>query len=107
VIAGVLGLNSGKNRCCTDLDWSLKHPELVLASFNKNTANINDPDGLALIYNLHSSIPEFRLFSTSDVTSCQFSPFHSSLVLGGTYSGQVLVWDTRLGHYPGIRVTNI
>lgn len=108
-----------KNRCCTDLDWSPKYPELVLASFSKNSptnGNLiseplgnNDADGVTLIYNLHSNIAESYLFSaTSDITSCMFSPFHSrkrvlilDLVISGTYSGQVLIFDVREGHYPG------
>ncbi|CAF4760625.1 unnamed protein product, partial [Rotaria sp. Silwood2] len=29
------------------------------------------------------------------VTSCVFSKFHPNILLGGTYSGQIVVWDTR------------
>lgn len=33
--------------------------------------------------------------STSDILAAKFSPFHPNLIVGGSYSGQVLLWDTR------------
>jgi dynein intermediate chain, cytosolic len=39
----------------------------------------------------------------SDVLSVLFSPFHSNLVFGGTYSGQILLWDTRAKHLPVLK----
>ena len=39
--------------------------------------------------------PEYTLQSTSDVLTARFSPFHPSLIIGGSYTGQVLLWDTR------------
>lgn len=41
------------------------------------------------------SRPEYLFHASSDVLTAKFSPFHPSLVVGGCYSGQVLVWDTR------------
>ena len=43
---------------------------------------------------LHSR-PEYSFHSTSDILTAKFSPFHPSLIIGGSYSGQVLLWDTR------------
>lgn len=43
---------------------------------------------------LHSR-PEYTFHNTSDILTAQFSPFHPSLIIGGSYSGQVLLWDTR------------
>jgi len=43
---------------------------------------------------LHSR-PEYIFHATSDVLTARFSPFNPSLILGGSYSGQVLLWDTR------------
>ncbi|KAJ3030963.1 UNVERIFIED_CONTAM: hypothetical protein HDU68_007163 [Siphonaria sp. JEL0065] len=85
-----------KNRSVTDLSWSPKHPELVLASYNKNQVAINDPDGVVLIWNQHvPTRPEFIFHAQSDITTATFSPFHPNLVIGGTYSGQILIWDNR------------
>ena len=39
----------------------------------------------------------------TDVLSVAFSPFHSNLIFGGTYSGQILLWDTRAKHLPVLK----
>lgn len=36
-----------------------------------------------------------RPLTQTDVTAVLASPFHPTLLVGGTYSGQILVWDTR------------
>lgn len=39
----------------------------------------------------------------SDVLSVAFSPFHPNLLIGGTYAGQILVWDTRSKSLPVLK----
>src|SRR6201994_3980633 len=42
------------------------------------------------------SRPEYIFHSnSSDILTAKFSPFHPKLLVGGCYSGQVLLWDTR------------
>ncbi|KZP26626.1 WD40 repeat-like protein [Athelia psychrophila] len=95
---------TGKNRSITDVDWSPKYPELSVASYNKNPAALNEPDGIVAVWNLHMlERPEFVFHSQSDVLSVTFSPFHSNLIFGGTYSGQILLWDTRSKHLPVLK----
>ncbi|MCJ1391879.1 hypothetical protein MMC18_004746 [Xylographa bjoerkii] len=85
-----------KKRMISDINFSPKFPELLLASYTKNPAAPQDPSGLVLVWNLHlHSRPEYTFHSTSDILTAKFSPFHPSLILGGSYSGQVLLWDTR------------
>lgn len=56
------------------------------------------------MWNLHLlERPEFVFHSQSDVLSVTFSPFHSNLIFGGTYSGQILLWDTRSKHLPVLK----
>ncbi|KAI0084486.1 WD40-repeat-containing domain protein [Irpex rosettiformis] len=94
----------GKNRSITDVDWSPKYPELSCASYNKNPAALNEPDGIVSVWNMHLlERPEFVFHSQSDVLSVKFSPFHSNLIFGGTYSGQILLWDTRSKHLPVLK----
>ncbi|KAF8899594.1 dynein intermediate chain [Gymnopilus junonius] len=94
----------GKNRSITDIDWSPKYPELSVASYNKNPAALNEPDGIVAVWNLHLlERPEFIFHSQSDVLSVTFSPFHANLIFGGTYSGQILLWDTRSKHLPVLK----
>jgi dynein intermediate chain len=70
-----------KNRSITDVDWSPKvfdmkaviicieihseqYPELNVASYNKNSAALNEPDGLVAVWNLHLlDRPEFVFHS--------------------------------------------
>jgi len=39
----------------------------------------------------------------SDVLTARFSPFHPNLIVGGAYSGQVMLWDTRAKSQPILR----
>ncbi|KAG6334603.1 hypothetical protein ID866_4479 [Astraeus odoratus] len=81
-----------------------QYPELSVASYNKNPAALNEPDGIVAVWNLHLlERPEFVFHSQSDVLSVTCSPFHSNLVFGGTYSGQILLWDTRSKHLPVLK----
>ncbi|BGP49400.1 hypothetical protein JCM10450v2_005289 [Rhodotorula kratochvilovae] len=95
----------GRGRSVTGVDWSHKFPELFVASYNKNPMAVNEPDGIAAVWNLHLlERPEFVFHSQSDILSISFSPFHPNLVVGGTYSGQILLWDTRSRHsYPVLK----
>ncbi|GAA6020547.1 hypothetical protein JCM11491_000791 [Sporobolomyces phaffii] len=86
----------GKGRSVTAVDWSPKFPELFVAAYNRNPMAVNEPDGIVAVWNLHLlERPEFVFHAQSDVLSVCFSPFHPNLVIGGTYSGQILLWDTR------------
>ncbi|KAI0139866.1 cytoplasmic dynein-like protein 1 intermediate chain 2 [Xylariaceae sp. FL1272] len=85
-----------KKRMVSSIDFSIKYPELVLASYTKNPAAPHEPDGIVQVWNQHlHARPEFLFHAQSDILTAKFSPFHPNLVIGGTYSGQVLLWDTR------------
>eukprot|EP01112_Ceratiomyxa_fruticulosa_P014308 TRINITY_DN4089_c0_g1_i4.p1 TRINITY_DN4089_c0_g1~~TRINITY_DN4089_c0_g1_i4.p1 ORF type:complete len:684 (-),score=154.63 TRINITY_DN4089_c0_g1_i4:259-2310(-) len=92
-----------KHRSITDISWSTKHPELILTAYSANdAAGANDPDGVVLIWsvtNFYQS-PEYVFHCQSPVMTSFFSKFHSTLVVGGTYSGQVVMWDTRAKSTP-------
>ncbi|KAI1115167.1 cytoplasmic dynein-like protein 1 intermediate chain 2 [Nemania sp. NC0429] len=85
-----------KKRMISSIDFSPKYPELVLASYTKNPSAPHDPDGIVQVWNQHlHDRPEFLFHAQSDILTAKFSPFHPNLIIGGTYSGQVLLWDTR------------
>ena len=44
--------------------------------------------------------PEYLFHAQSDILTAKFSPFHPNLIIGGCYSGQVLLWDTRAKSAP-------
>ena len=106
-----------RNRCVTCMDWSPQFPELLVASYHNNEVEstkkeviiINyilflflkdsphDPDGVCLVWNTRfkKSTPEYIFHCQSPVLSCCFARFHPNLILGGTYSGKVVLWDNR------------
>ncbi|XP_052525764.1 cytoplasmic dynein 1 intermediate chain 2-like [Tympanuchus pallidicinctus] len=79
--------------CC--LDWSSQYPELLVASYNNNECAPFEPDGVALVWNMKTTAPEYIFHCQSPVMSATFAKFHPNLVLGGTYSGQIVLWDNR------------
>jgi dynein intermediate chain len=91
-----------KDRTVTDIDWSPEFSELMLGSYNKKKQSlITDPYGVCCIWNLHlQGRPEFIFQTQSDITSACFSKFHPKLVIGGTYSGQIVLWDMRTKSLP-------
>ncbi|XP_014771178.1 cytoplasmic dynein 1 intermediate chain 2 isoform X32 [Octopus bimaculoides] len=87
-----------KHRTITSLDWSTQHPELLVASYNTNEESPHDPDGVVLVWNskFKKDTPEFIFHCQSAVMSSCFANFHPNLVVGGTYSGQIVLWDNRV-----------
>ncbi|KAK5584153.1 hypothetical protein RB653_005760 [Dictyostelium firmibasis] len=86
-----------KHRSITDISWSTKHPELVVSSYSANEAGSHDPDGVALVWSVNNYFqkPEYVFTCQSPVMTTFFSKFHPTLIVGGTYSGQIVIWDTR------------
>ncbi|XP_066582148.1 cytoplasmic dynein 1 intermediate chain isoform X11 [Prorops nasuta] len=87
-----------RNRCVTSMDWSPQFPELLAASYNNNDDTPNDPDGVCLVWNtkFKKTTAEFIFHCQSPVMSTTFARFHPNLILGGTYSGQIVLWDNRV-----------
>uniref|UniRef100_A0A8C3AW38 Dynein cytoplasmic 1 intermediate chain 2 n=1 Tax=Cyclopterus lumpus TaxID=8103 RepID=A0A8C3AW38_CYCLU len=86
-----------KHRVVTCLDWSTQYPELLLASYNNNEDAPHEPDGVALVWNMKykKATPEYVFHCQSAVMSAAFAKFHPNVVVGGTYSGQIVLWDNR------------
>uniref|UniRef100_A0A8C7GVQ5 Cytoplasmic dynein 1 intermediate chain 1 n=1 Tax=Oncorhynchus kisutch TaxID=8019 RepID=A0A8C7GVQ5_ONCKI len=86
-----------KHRVITCLDWSPQYPELLVASYNNNEDAPHEPDGVALVWNMkfNKNTPEYVFHCQSPVVSVGFARFHPNLVVGGTYSGQIVLWDNR------------
>ncbi|XP_054711896.1 cytoplasmic dynein 1 intermediate chain 2-like isoform X2 [Uloborus diversus] len=86
-----------KNRAVTSFDWSHQFPELLCASYNQNDESPHQPDGICLIWNMKfkKNTPEYIFHCQSPVTTACFAKYHPNLVIGGTYSGQIVLWDNR------------
>uniref|UniRef100_A0A674A4V9 Dynein cytoplasmic 1 intermediate chain 2 n=1 Tax=Salmo trutta TaxID=8032 RepID=A0A674A4V9_SALTR len=74
-----------------------RYPELLVASYNNNEEAPHEPDGVALVWNMKykKTTPEYTFHCQSAVMSAAFARFHPNLVVGGTYSGQIVLWDNR------------
>lgn len=89
----------GRKRMLSAIDFSPKFPELMCTAYTKSQQSPHTPPGLLNVWNMHlKGRPEYSLTATSDLLSCLFHPHHPSLILGGTYSGQLCLWDTRTRH---------
>ncbi|VVC93589.1 unnamed protein product [Leptidea sinapis] len=87
-----------RGRCVTCLDWSPLHPELLLAAYHNSDDAPHEPDGVCLVWNtkFKKTTPEDIFHCQSPVMSATFARFHQNLILGGTYSGQIVLWDNRV-----------
>lgn len=86
-----------RHRVVTSLDWSPQYPELLVASYSNNEDAPREPDGAALIWNINykKTSPEYIFHCQSGVMSTRFARFHPNLIVGGTYCGQIVLWDNR------------
>ncbi|KAL7637472.1 UNVERIFIED_CONTAM: hypothetical protein RMT77_012200 [Armadillidium vulgare] len=86
-----------RNRCVTSMDWSPQYPELLVCSYHNNDDSPHDPEGVVLVWNTRfkKETPEYIFHCQSAVMSATFARFHPNLILGGTYSGQIILWDNR------------
>ncbi|GAB5357094.1 hypothetical protein AAMO2058_000345000 [Amorphochlora amoebiformis] len=94
-------------RAITSIKWSPKHKDLFLVSYAEHQ-NImtNDPDGLVLVWSTHTpSRPEYALTCQSAVLVAIFHPSKPNVVIGGTKSGQVIVWDLSVKTTPTNRTS--
>ncbi|KAJ1760346.1 hypothetical protein GGH19_001488 [Coemansia sp. RSA 1807] len=93
-----------RNRSVMDVTWSNRFPELVAAAYNRNPMAPNEPDGIVAVWNTHlRERPEFVFNAPSDVLRVSFSDFNPHIVVGGAYSGQILLWDTRAKALPVLK----
>jgi dynein intermediate chain len=85
-------------RTVTSLEWSLKYPELLLSCYSRRTDEFtaNQKNGLIYIWSLAiKKVPEFTFTCQPEITSAIFHPYNPKLIIGGTHTGQVMIWDTR------------
>ncbi len=88
-------------RAVTNLEFSPHYQELFLVGYGRNDSDWDpdEPNGIVNIFSIHMpEKPEITLLKCqSEITACVFHPFEPSIVIGGTYSGQLVKWDTRTG----------
>jgi dynein intermediate chain len=117
-----------KHRAVTDVDVSPFYPELTLVAYtardfleeedkdesmtsqwdtmgNSASAALTEvasiTEGVVLLWSTAlPGRPEYRFTCHSQVTSACFNPFDRHIIIGGTYSGQIVIWDTRAKSAP-------
>ena len=87
---------TSKDRSITSIDWAPHFSELVLASYTKSTHSLDDARSVIQLWTTQfPSHPDQVLESSSDITAAKFSPFSSNTIIAATYSGNILIYDTR------------
>lgn len=60
----------------------------------------NEPNGLLILHNLVKRKPELVIKHQTEFTSATFHKGNPKLIMAGTYTGQILVYDVRVGASP-------
>jgi dynein intermediate chain len=97
-----------KYRAVTDLTWSPKDMDLIAVSYSANETGISEePDGCVCVWSLQNTLqrPESVLQCQSPVLSTIFAKYQPNIVIGGTYSGQIVLWDRRASRKTPIQRT--
>lgn len=79
---------------------AIAHNNTLSSSLTPRSGELQS-DGLLLIWNLSMpNRPENIVTCGSPVTTGRFHPTSTNLVIGGCESGQLVVWDLRMGRLP-------
>eukprot|EP00698_Gefionella_okellyi_P003532 TRINITY_DN13323_c0_g1_i1.p1 TRINITY_DN13323_c0_g1~~TRINITY_DN13323_c0_g1_i1.p1 ORF type:complete len:579 (+),score=119.82 TRINITY_DN13323_c0_g1_i1:41-1777(+) len=84
-----------KHRAVTSIAYSPKHDDLMAVSYVTRSEPSAD-SGIVCVWSTNvPARPEFTLECQSPVLSVLFNQYSPWLIVGGTYSGQIVVWDIR------------
>ncbi|KAI1717234.1 cytoplasmic dynein 1 intermediate chain 2 domain-containing protein [Ditylenchus destructor] len=84
------------NRFVQALDFSSFYPELLAVAYDRNPQLPLASEGVVCVWNTKfKTPPEMTFHSTSRVTSLIFDSYQPNIIIGGCYSGQICIWDTR------------
>ena len=93
-------LQETKNRTVLSLDFCLKQQDLLLASFSGST-DTQFQSGLIQLWQLaNRKNPDYIINYQTELTSAIFHSSNPKLVIGGSATGQVLLWDTKSKPFP-------
>jgi len=100
-----------KDRTLTSIQFSPHHKELFLTSYSSRQVTTSEgawakeassAQGLVLVWSMHmlAEGPEYIFTCDSSIHTVAFHPFSPNTILGGTYSGQIVMWDLRSKSIP-------
>ena len=89
--------DNSNGRSVIALDWSQKHPDLLLASFSKpSESDFNKSNGLVQLWSYtNTKCPVYVINYQTQITSAVFHNQNPNVILGGSYMGQLLMWDIK------------
>ncbi|KAM7347365.1 cytoplasmic dynein 1 intermediate chain-like isoform 2-T2 [Cochliomyia hominivorax] len=100
--------NLTQNRCITSIDWSPHCAGQIATSYYKNLDSPSSPEDVILWnQNFNPQTPEHVFHSHSSVMSLSFTKFNENLIIGATYSGQIVLWDKRVNSSIALRSTKM
>lgn len=93
---------SNEDRCVSSLEWSPNYDDTIIASYIQSSLkDYKVAQGLINIWHLEDpSKPKHILNSQSPITQALLYPNDTNIVLGGSYTGQLLIWDLRAKALP-------
>ena len=89
--------DQSSGRIVTSLDWSQNQNDLFLASFS-GTEDFTQQSGLIQLWSLtNRKVPDYVINYQTEITSAIFYKDNPNLVIGGSMTGQILLWDVKSG----------
>ena len=92
-------LSETRGRTVLSLDWCLKQPDLLLASFT-GSEDTHFQSGLIQLLSIANKKTDYIINYQTELSSSIFHTSNPKLVIGGSATGQVLLWDTRSKPFP-------
>jgi hypothetical protein len=84
-----------QGRVVTSLEWSLKHPDLFLTGYSQ-PSNAYEQSGLIQLWSLaNKKAPELTISCQTEITNAIFHNLNPKVLLAGTFTGQVLLYDIK------------
>ena len=86
---------STAGRVVTSLEWSAKHLDMFLSAFSQSNDSFQSR-GLIEIWALaNRKAPEYTINCQTEITSAIFHNLNPKLVVGGSFTGQIMLWDMK------------
>jgi dynein intermediate chain, cytosolic len=89
----------------TTLEFAKKSNEILLSAYSPEFGlkDSNDPNGLMVLHNIVKKKPELVIKHQTEFTSACFHQANPKYIIAGTFTGQILVYDIRVGSSPVLK----
>lgn len=93
-------------RSVTALEFNKKSSDLLLACYSPelgSLSNSNEPNGLMVLHNLVKKKNELVIKHQTEITSACFHQGNPKYIIAGSFTGQILIFDIRVGGSPVLK----